>query len=126
MRGRSLTYGTPDQIGKDEGLGANYNVPLPEKSNIDDYLRAFEPALIKAAENCKPDIIFISCGFDSHHGDPLGNMDLKTEDFSRLTKMLMIVADQYCEGRIVSLLEGGYNSGILKDCILSHIKALMV
>ena len=121
----SESYDKDDQRGRGAGEGANYNVAMDERSNVTDYLRAFEPALLSAVERCKPDIIFISCGFDAHRGDPVGKMDLGEDAFQRFTKILMKMADIHCEGRIVSLLEGGYNASILQSCVRGHLEILM-
>lgn len=121
----SESVGTDDQRGRGEGEGTTYNVSLKERSNMTDYLRAFEPAVINAVERCKPDIIFISCGFDAHRGDPLGSMELDEDAFQRFTQIIMSLAAVHCNGRIVSILEGGYNTDILQSCVRSHVEILM-
>ena len=74
---------------------------------------------------CQLDMIFISCGFDAHYTDPLGNMKRDEKSFQRLTKFTMEIADQYCGGKIISLLEGGYNTNTLKSNIRAHLETLM-
>jgi acetoin utilization deacetylase AcuC-like enzyme len=117
--------GTREQIGKGAGENTTCNLPLPEKSTELDYFRAFEPALERMAEQAKPELILISCGFDAHQADPLGRMSLKEESFGRMTKMVMEVAAHYCQGRVVSLLEGGYEPQALARCIHTHLETLI-
>ena len=73
----------------------------------------------------KPDLVMISAGFDSRLGDPLGQFQLTDDDFVTLTKLLMSFANEYCEGRIVSVLEGGYNLAGLASASSAHVGALM-
>jgi acetoin utilization deacetylase AcuC-like enzyme len=70
-------------------------------------------------------MIFISCGFDAHYTDPVGNMKLDEKSFQRFTKLTMDIANKYCGGKIVSLLEGGYNTNTLRSNIRAHVETLM-
>lgn len=117
--------GATTQTGSEEGEGSIFNIPIKERGDINDYLRLFEPELLKAAELCKPDMIFISCGFDAHYTDPVGNMKLDEKSFQRFTKLTMDIANKYCGGKIVSLLEGGYNTNTLRSNIRAHVETLM-
>ncbi|OVE81985.1 hypothetical protein BVY03_01675 [bacterium K02(2017)] len=117
--------GLVDQNGKGAGEGTTYNKPLPKRSNEIEYLRALEPLLNKAATRCKPDLILISCGFDAHQSDPLGGMLLSAESFKKFTILVKDIANEYCGGKIVSLLEGGYNNNVLPNCVRAHLEALM-
>lgn len=118
------TIGTKEQTGKGDGVGTTENIPMPKGSRELDYLREFEPALDRAGANCQPDLIILSSGFDAHQADPLGSMKLNENSFYKMTKMVMQLADQHCQGRIVSLLEGGYNPKALAKCVHSHLEAL--
>lgn len=72
-----------------------------------------------------PDLIIISCGFDAHASDPMAYLLLQVKDFVWATKELMAVADDCCEGRVVSVLEGGYDIRALAGCTVAHVRALM-
>jgi acetoin utilization deacetylase AcuC-like enzyme len=84
----------------------------------------FEAATGDIASLTKPDLIFISAGFDAHLTDPLGQLQLEDPDFQSLTRTVMQWADDVCEGRIVSCLEGGYNLETLGPTVRSHVAAL--
>lgn len=116
--------GMGEETGAGKGLGTIWNLPLAFGTSRDDYFREFERMLLRAAEKCQPELILISAGFDAHKDDPIGSLGLETEDFGRLTRLVTGVADQYCQGRIVSLLEGGYNPQKLADSVVCHLKAL--
>ncbi len=73
----------------------------------------------------KPQLVLISAGFDSHRDDPIGSLGLETEDFIDLTRIMIEIAKTHAAGRIVSVLEGGYNPGILAGCVEVHLKELL-
>ncbi|MEQ9066334.1 MAG: histone deacetylase, partial [Gimesia chilikensis] len=73
---------------------------------------------------CQPELVLISAGFDAHKEDPIGSLGLETEDFGRLTRLVAGVANQYCKGHIVSLLEGGYNPQQLAESVVCHLQEL--
>ncbi|MCA9095399.1 MAG: histone deacetylase, partial [Planctomycetaceae bacterium] len=77
-----------------------------------------------AARKCKPQLILLNAGFDAHRLDPIGSLGLETEDFGTLTKIVLDVAKSYCEGRMVSLLEGGYHLGALAESVEVHLKGI--
>lgn len=116
--------GMADERGEGDGEGATLNVPVPPGSGDDDYIRAFEERLIPAAEEFKPDIVMLSAGFDAHELDPLGNIDITTDGFGRLTDIVRALAEEHCGGRLVSILEGGYNLKGLGDSIVRHLERL--
>ncbi|MDB6138426.1 MAG: histone deacetylase superfamily [Verrucomicrobiaceae bacterium] len=117
--------GTAEETGREEGRGCTLNCPLPAGSGMKEVSAAFLDRLIPAAVKFKPDLVMISAGFDSRLGDPLGQFRLTDEDFVTLTKLLMKFAGEHCEGRIVSVLEGGYNLGGLASASCAHVNALM-
>lgn len=119
------SVGTVDQRGRDAGEGSTLNVPLPKNSGNTAYYRALESALLEATTNFQPELILLSCGFDAHAADPVGEMCLDDEAFARMTKMVRTVANEYAEGRLVSILEGGYSPPIIRRCTLTHLAALM-
>jgi acetoin utilization deacetylase AcuC-like enzyme len=85
---------------------------------------AYLDRLLPAAAKFKPDLVMISAGFDSRAGDPLGRFQLADADFAALTKHFMAFADSSCEGRLVSVLEGGYNLGGLASAVKTHVETL--
>jgi acetoin utilization deacetylase AcuC-like enzyme len=116
--------GSSVEIGTGRGRGATMNVPLPAGSGRHEVLSAFERYLLPAMEAFKPDMIFISAGFDSRVGDPLGGLTLTDDDFAEMTRVLIALAAQHAHGRIVSVLEGGYNLGGLAAAAMAHVRAL--
>ena len=118
--------GMGDETGVGKGLGTIWNLPLAFGITREDYFQQFERMLVQAAEKCQPELILISAGFDAHKEDPIGSLGLETEDFGRLTQLLLQVARQYCGGRIVSLLEGGYNPQRLAESVVTHLTELGV
>ncbi len=107
------------------GVGNIINVPLVRKTSREAFKRAFEEKIIPRLRQFRPEMLFISAGFDAHVRDPIGEQRLMTEDFTWLTETLLRVAEDYCDGRVVSVLEGGYNPEALADCCEVHVKALM-
>lgn len=108
------------------GRGKNYtlNVPVKAQTRAGEQKRMFEAALNEIASNFKPDFIILSAGFDSHKGDPLGQLLLEDEDFIAMTQAVKQWASETCKGRIVSCLEGGYNLRTLGQTVLSHVTEL--
>ena len=119
--------GSGSEAEKGEGEGLNYtiNVPLPAGSDDSDYIKAFEEKLRPAALAFSPDFVLISAGFDAHKDDLLGQMAVTADGFAQLTKIVAEIAERCCEGRIVSVLEGGYHLEGLAESVESHIRALM-
>ncbi len=110
--------------GYGEGLGKTLNLPMPAGSTDRHYLEAFEETFLPLAREFKPEIIFISAGFDAHREDPLAGMNLTEKGYQRMTELLKEVAKESSEERIVSVLEGGYNLGALSHSIETHLDAL--
>lgn len=99
-------------------------VPVPENSDFATVKHLYETKVIPALYDFKPDLILISAGFDMHKDDPLTNIRLEESDFFTLTKMITAAANDLCNGRVVSALEGGYDLKALKGCVRNHLKAL--
>lgn len=110
-------------IGK--GKGFTLNVPMPAFSSDDDYRRVFNEQLVPEAEKFRPQLILISAGFDAHINDPLSNIQLSEKCFGALTRIVKNIANQWAEGRIVSVLEGGYHPQGLPQSVAAHLYALM-
>jgi acetoin utilization deacetylase AcuC-like enzyme len=116
--------GSRGETGQGRGLGMTLNVPLRANTPASEQVRVFEAATEDIAANMKPDIIFISAGFDAHLTDPLGQLQLEDADFISMTETVMQWADEVCEGRVVSCLEGGYNLATLGQTVRAHVSKL--
>jgi acetoin utilization deacetylase AcuC-like enzyme len=99
------------------------NIPLREGSGGIEMWRVWEPAL-DTLRDWSPELMLISAGFDAHIDDPLGGLRWKTNDFQWLTRAICDVADECCERRVVSCLEGGYDLEALSECVAAHVGAL--
>jgi acetoin utilization deacetylase AcuC-like enzyme len=106
------------------GVGNIFNVPLSSGTGSDAYQVLFQEKIINQLNIQKPDFLIISAGFDAHTADPLANINLKEEDFSFITNKLKKIANDHCDGRVLSMLEGGYDINALEQSILNHIKVL--
>jgi acetoin utilization deacetylase AcuC-like enzyme len=100
------------------------NVPVAAGSGGEVIREVFEYHWLAAIEKFKPQMIFISAGFDAHREDDLANLRLVESDYVWLTEQIMALAKRYCAGRIVSVLEGGYHLNALGRSVTAHIKAL--
>jgi acetoin utilization deacetylase AcuC-like enzyme len=106
-------------------LGANMvNVPVPAGTGGETVREIFEYQWLPALERFKPQMIFISAGFDAHREDDMAQMRLVESDYAWITQQLIHVAQRFCHGRIVSVLEGGYNLSALGRSVTAHIKTL--
>ncbi len=101
--------GFENRKGKGEGKGFNINVHLPCGTQDKKILGVFKNILLKKANKFKPEFILISAGFDSRKDDPLGCFNISDQGFKRLTEIVMTIAQKFCNGRVLSILEGGYN-----------------
>lgn len=113
------------RTGRGAGEGYNINVPLACGAGDDAIIEAFTERLLPAAEAFKPEFILVSAGFDSRQSDLLGCFQVTDSGFSRLTRMLCQLADRHCNGRLVSVLEGGYNLKGNAAAALAHTRALL-
>ena len=129
---RCLTF-TSQQIPLWPGTGTeeeqgNYNnivnIPLPPRSTGALMRQKYEALVFPVLQNFEPELILISAGFDAHEADPLAELNWSTEDFSWLTERLCKIAEECCEGRLVSTLEGGYDLEALADSVKVHVKKL--
>jgi acetoin utilization deacetylase AcuC-like enzyme len=105
-----------DQVGRDAGAGFTVNAPMPATFGDGEYLRIFDDLLLPIARRFKPEFVLISAGFDAHFRDPLGGMRITEDGFLAMTRRLQRLADEYCEGKIVAALEGGYDLRALAEC----------
>ncbi|MEM9185881.1 MAG: histone deacetylase [Planctomycetota bacterium] len=116
--------GAADETGAGDGLGATRNLPVSFGTSRDRYLSWFARELADFADLIRPQLVLVSAGFDSHHLDPIGSLGLETEDFADLTRIVLDVAATHAGGRVVSVLEGGYNPPVLAECVATHLATL--
>lgn len=116
--------GSRGETGQGRGLGYTLNVPVKARTPASEQKRMFETAIGEINKNFKPDLIFISAGFDAHLTDPLGQLKLEDPDFVSMTKTLKQWADETCGGRVISALEGGYNLETLGETVKNHVLEL--
>ena len=106
-------------------LATKLNLPVEFGTPRRTYLEAFTAGLERLARKIRPELVIVSAGFDAHRDDPVGSLGLETEDFAPLTTAVLDVADAYAGGRVVSVLEGGYNTGVLAGCVELHLTTLL-
>ena len=116
--------GGVDETGTGDGLGSNLNLPMRAYSCDADYINAIEHKLIPVIQKFNPDLIIISAGFDAHENDPLAQINLSTDCYGKMTQKLMEIANDVCNGRILSMLEGGYDYSALADSVQLHVETL--
>jgi len=113
--------GTEQEKGKHRNI---FNIPLPAGTTSEEYLNAYEYVLKKINE-FKPEFILLSAGFDAHKDDPLAQFQLESKDFYKITKRTLELSRLYCDGKVVSILEGGYDLLALQESTEMHVKALI-
>jgi acetoin utilization deacetylase AcuC-like enzyme len=116
--------GAADETGRGAGSGATLNVPLPSGSGDDDVLLAFDRIVEPACRNFDPEFVLISAGFDAHARDPLASLEMSAEGFARLTRRLLRIAENHCDGRCAAVLEGGYDLEALRSSVLAVLREL--
>jgi acetoin utilization deacetylase AcuC-like enzyme len=119
--------GTGDrrERGRGKGTGSTLNVPLPAGCGDDEYRKVFREILRPAIDEFRPEGILISAGFDAHRDDPLAGMRVTEDGYVDLTRIVQSIADEHCGGRLVSLLEGGYDLKGLAASVEAHLEALI-
>ena len=113
--------GTEQEKGKYNNI---FNIPLPAGTTSEEYLNAYEYVL-KKIDEFKPEFILLSAGFDAHKDDPLSQFQLESKDFYEVTKRTLGLSKLYCDGKVVSILEGGYDLLALQESTEMHVKALL-
>ncbi|MCA9484785.1 MAG: histone deacetylase, partial [Nitrospina sp.] len=116
--------GGQDETGTGDGLGTTLNFPMRAFSGDEDYLGIVENRLIPHMHRFQPDLIIISAGFDAHADDPLAQINLSADCFGQMTAMIKDAANDLCGGRLISMLEGGYNLDALADSVHQHLEQL--
>ena len=132
-RDASLFYASSHQFpcypgtgaAEERGVGNVVNAPLPPGSGSAAFRAAWDGLILPALEKFAPELLIVSAGFDAHKADPLAQLRLETADFAWLTGRLMDVARRHCGGRLVSLLEGGYDLDALAESAAAHVRVLL-
>ncbi len=117
--------GAAEETGEGNGKGCTLNFPFPAGAGRGEIVGAFRENLRRAADAFKPELVMISAGFDSREGDPLGRFKLSDGDFTDLTKIMLEIAGTHAQGRLLSLLEGGYSLSGLEAAAGAHVRALV-
>jgi acetoin utilization deacetylase AcuC-like enzyme len=117
--------GDSDEIGAGDGLRTTLNLPVTFGTSRQNYLARFRTELQAFADRIRPQLIIVSAGFDAHRDDPVGSLGLEVEDYESLTKIVQEIAATHAGARIVSVLEGGYNPGVLAGCVEVHLRQLL-
>ena len=117
--------GARSEQGRGSGIGTVLNAPQPAGQTDADYLRVFREELRPAIDRFEPDFILVSAGFDAHRSDPLANMELSDQGFAEMTREVVGMAADHCQGRLVSVLEGGYDLQALATSVEVHLQVLM-
>lgn len=116
--------GRKSEIGEGEGKGTTLNIPIESWDSKETVINIYQTVLPKLMGEFKPDLVMISAGFDGHIVDPLGAFNFNEYTYSVMTRIVKDLAEVYAGGRVVSVLEGGYNVLALKECCVWHVKAL--
>jgi acetoin utilization deacetylase AcuC-like enzyme len=112
------------EIGTARGRGFTVNIPFEPGSDDDDYLKAIDARAIPEIDEFRPQLLMISAGFDAHREDPLANIALSDDGYEMMTRALVAAADHHCGGRVVSVLEGGYNLHALGRSVVRYLIAM--
>jgi acetoin utilization deacetylase AcuC-like enzyme len=117
--------GLAEERGEGAGHGTTINVPLPAQTGFDAYESIFRQVMVPAADRFDPQLILVSAGFDAHWTDPIGDMYLSTAAFAKLNQIIIDLARQMCQGRLVMVQEGGYNLEATGACAATCINLLL-
>lgn len=113
--------GRETETGTGTGKGFTQNRPIPPNLSESEHVKYFNSDIKNITDSFRPDLILISAGFDAHEEDPIGSMNLTDESFGVFTEIVMEAAEKYCDGRIISFLEGGYNLQALAHSVEKHL-----
>ncbi len=117
--------GAADERGRGPGLGFTRNEPIAYGTSREEYRERFERAVSESADKVKPELILLSAGYDAHRFDPIGSLGLEDEDFRWMADRLLDLAERYCGGRFVAVLEGGYDLDALATGVQSLVEACL-
>jgi acetoin utilization deacetylase AcuC-like enzyme len=107
------------------GAGNIVNIPLAAGTGGDEFRRKIESAALPALREFKPELLLVSAGFDAHRDDPLADLELVEDDYRWITEKLIAIAEEFCKGRLVSALEGGYDLEALANSVAAHVGVLL-
>lgn len=116
--------GNLDEMGKDRGKGFNLNVPVPEGFTDQLYIETFDKIIVPAARKYKPQLIFLAAGYDAHYKDTVSGLNLTSPIYDYLTKKIVDLSEEVCQGRLISCLEGGYNLEALAQGVFSTLNIM--
>jgi acetoin utilization deacetylase AcuC-like enzyme len=116
--------GYENETGVGSGHGYTMNIPMPPGSGDDEYRRAFRERIVPAVARFAPQMILVSAGYDAHAEDPLGNLQLSDEAFRWMAQTTLALADRHAGGRVVGVLEGGYNLDVLGRCVAELVRLM--
>lgn len=116
--------GTRDERGEGAGLGTTVNIPVAADTPAKDFLAMLADETERLAKTLKPDIVFLSAGFDAHRADPVGGLTLESEDYEEAGRWIAQLAKDYCGGRLISLLEGGYHLQRMPESVDAHLNGI--
>jgi acetoin utilization deacetylase AcuC-like enzyme len=129
---QSIAYGSSHEFPLFPGTGAEneigvgniFNATLKAGTKSKEFIEIFDQKVLRAIDKFKPEVILISAGFDAHKRDPLANINLESDDFFKITKNIVDIANTHSKGRVISFLEGGYDLQALSESIIEHLNAL--
>ena len=129
---KSVAYGSSHEFPLFPGTGAEnetgvgniFNATLKAGTKSKEFISIFDQKVLRAIDKFKPEVILISAGFDAHKRDPLANISLESDDFFKITKKIVDIANIHSKGRVISFLEGGYDLIALSESIIEHLNAL--
>jgi acetoin utilization deacetylase AcuC-like enzyme len=116
--------GAADEIGEGPGRGFTKNIPLRSGEGDAAFLRATEDEVVRAIDEYRPNAILLSAGFDAHRRDPLGGMGMTEDGYAEITRRMVECAERWCDGRVFSLMEGGYDLEGLSASVAEHVNVL--
>ncbi len=116
--------GSAQEIGVDEGRGFTTNIPLAAGMGDAEYMHAVEDVIVRVIDDYRPQAILLSSGFDAHRRDPLGGMRVTEKVYGEITRRIVEAAERHAAGRVLSLLEGGYDMEALSASVAEHLAAL--
>ena len=117
--------GAREETGHGEGTGATLNAPVIGGTGDDEYLKIFDEELLPAMDEFKPQFVIVSAGFDAHVNDPLSATRVTEEGFAKMTERALSIASDHAEGRLISVLEGGYDLESLSLSVEAHLRTLL-
>ncbi len=117
--------GRREETGSRDALGTKVNIPVPADTGPNSFIEQLAQGTEKLAQKIKPQLILLSAGFDAHVHDPVGGLSLQAEHFEQATRWITDLANSHCDGRLVSLLEGGYHLDHMPECVDVHLRGLV-